>query len=115
MKKTDFLTVPDCAVCDMQATELHEIMGGKTGKKGNSKRDICIEYDLQLPLCRKCHNEIGNTLGGFERSCNILHISPFSTFRAIENNTEIELITLQKHVHRAFWSRYEIKESKRIV
>ena len=39
-----------CAECNRQTTTKHEIIFGR----GN--RDICIDYNIQLPLCPSCHH-----------------------------------------------------------
>lgn len=38
-----------CAVCSRKADELHEVIFG------NGNRLICINYNIQVPLCRCCH------------------------------------------------------------
>ena len=39
-----------CIGCGVPTSELHEII------PGHGRRKICIEYGLQVPVCRGCHD-----------------------------------------------------------
>jgi len=51
MKRSDFKNGIRCIECRRPAADLHEIWGGR------GIRQVCIKYNLQVPLCRECHNE----------------------------------------------------------
>ena len=46
-----------CCICGQPGADLHEIFGGRTNKRKNGPRQICIKYNIQVPLCqhRGCH------------------------------------------------------------
>ena len=94
MTKNDFnFTTPRCAHlnCYKMAGDIHELIGGMSNKKGNSDRDKCIKYHIQLPLCRECHNLYGSNKKYFTIGCEILEIDSFTTWRAIHEKDEITL------------------------
>lgn len=43
-------TLYACCVCDTPTTTLHELFFGKHYKP------LCIEFNLQVPICAECHN-----------------------------------------------------------
>ena len=38
-----------CCICGAHTTTLHEVVFG------NGKRSICEKYNIQVPLCQRCH------------------------------------------------------------
>jgi len=104
MKKTDFYIEPDCVFCGCPAVELHEIIGGRSAKRGTSKRDICIQYDLQVPICRRCHQQVT-----VDKCCDILGIDSSDLIYAVEKNLRKKLKKLRTHMHERLWYRCELR------
>ena len=53
--KKDNNKVYRCACgCGGHTSVLHEIIFGCRGRKGGNNRDICIEYNVQVPLTGIC-------------------------------------------------------------
>ena len=94
--------------CNQQATDLHELFGGKSAKKGSSLRDICIEHDIQILVCRDCHTT-------YEREkaishiwgASILGVDPDELKRAVLTNDTDTLRRLQADINRNYWSKYK--------
>ena len=98
MVKSDFnFDTPKCAMCSQLASEIHELIGGRSHKKGNSDRDTCIKYHIQLPLCREHHNEFEATKkSSFIIGCEILGINNYDTYMAIHEHDEVALIKISE-------------------
>jgi hypothetical protein len=47
-----------CIGCEAWTSELHEII------PGNGRRDICIKYSIQVPVCRHCHETAHGKING---------------------------------------------------
>ena len=95
MTKNDFnFDTPRCGHtnCNNMAVDLHELMGGRSAKKGTGIRDLCIKYHIQLPLCREHHNWYeANKKASFIIGCEIIGLIASSTNYAINMN-EVELL-----------------------
>ena len=85
-----------CAGCGAHTVTLHEIFFGR----GN--RDICVEYNIQVPLCIECHKVPHGThsissmspLATFNQNeckhyfCDILKIDPVKTALGVQSKTK---------------------------
>ena len=90
------LTMYHCCICGSDTTQLHEIIFGSANRK------ICIEYNLQVPLCSKhhdishgkkhipvnCEYDCMSQSQCYTHFCDILRIDPFKTFREVKNKSE---------------------------
>ena len=110
MKKIDFnFTTPKCAYCGKLAADIHELIGGKSNKKGNSNRDTCIKYHIQLPLCREHHSYFESKKKiSFIMGCEILGIEGYSTYRAITERNAIDLQLIAEKCKKWYKKHYGI-------
>jgi len=90
------LTMYNCCICGNETTQLHEVIFGSANRK------ICVDYNLQVPLCAthhdtahgKKHKPVNCEYDCMSQSqcyttfCEKLGIDPFKTFRAVKNKTE---------------------------
>jgi len=88
--KNEHKTSWGCVLCGTPTSILHEIFPGM------GRKSICIKYNLQVPLCTKCHNmahgrirneQVGDNQQEYYKMlfCNILQLGYYRTFQGVQH------------------------------
>jgi hypothetical protein len=113
MKIEDFnFNTPVCAYqCTDLASEIHELLGGRTANKKVGDRATCIKNHIQLPLCRKHHSYFeSKKKESFIIGCEILGIENYSTYRAVQEKDEIALAKIKEKTTLYYKNKYGVDE-----
>jgi len=104
MKKNNFTSPPSCHHCGAPATELHEVWSGRY------RRDVCIKYHFQVPLCRQCHDIYHSNIKESTRAvCIKWKVDQYKIRLAIEENNDIILSEYSEKILAEYWRvNYEI-------
>lgn len=82
-----------CALCNVHTVTLHELVPGRGNK------DVCVKFNIQLPLCVECHKLAHSDVAKEIRSrlFSELCVDEFKAVRGV-------------HTKKARWYLYEIKD-----